>query len=347
MMSNPKVSVIVPCYGVEKYLNRCMESIVNQTLREIEIILVDDGSPDRVPEMCDEWRMKDSRIKVIHKDNAGLGFARNSGLDVATGQYVAFVDSDDYIELTMYETLYEEARTSDADVVYCGFKTEISNGIWKDSKEVEYRTEWVGEDVEIFMLDMVACVPNIREERKYQMSVWHAIYKRSIIYKKELRFLSERIVVSEDLPFHVDFLKHSQKVVYLANSFYFYCLNTASLTTIFRANKYDGFKQLYGVLTDKLVGIEDSFVRIDRFFIGYTRSLILHLIMSKYKNKRECLTDICNDLIWKEISSRFKASWLPIYSQIIYTLILKHKILLLIVFCHVVIYIKKRRNLRV
>ena len=93
----PKVSIIVPVYNVEKYLDRCMESLLNQTLKDIEIILVDDGSPDNCPQICDEYAKKDSRVKVVHKVNAGLGYARNSGLDVASGEYVAFVDSDDYV----------------------------------------------------------------------------------------------------------------------------------------------------------------------------------------------------------------------------------------------------------
>ena len=86
----PKVSIIIPCYGVEKYLDRCMDSILKQTLNDIEIILVDDGSPDRVPEMCDNYASRDPRIRVIHKPNAGLGYARNSGLEIATGEFVAF-----------------------------------------------------------------------------------------------------------------------------------------------------------------------------------------------------------------------------------------------------------------
>ena len=109
-MMTPKVSIIVPCWNVEKYLDRCIDSLVSQTLREIEIILVDDDSPDSVPEMCERWAEKDSRIKVIHKSNAGAGYARNSGLEVATGEYVAFVDSDDYIEPTMYEKLISASR---------------------------------------------------------------------------------------------------------------------------------------------------------------------------------------------------------------------------------------------
>ena len=109
-MSKPKVSVIVPIYNVEKYLDRCMQSVLNQTLKDIEIIMVDDGSPDNCPSMCDEYARKDNRIKVIHKKNGGLGFARNSGLEIATGEYVAFIDSDDFIDTSMYETLYNTAK---------------------------------------------------------------------------------------------------------------------------------------------------------------------------------------------------------------------------------------------
>lgn len=110
-MSNPKISIIIPCYDVEHYLDRCIKTIVNQTIKDIEIILVDDCSLDRVPQMCDDWALRDSRIKVIHKkNNEGLGFARNTGLDIATGEYVAFVDSDDYIDINMYEKLYNKAK---------------------------------------------------------------------------------------------------------------------------------------------------------------------------------------------------------------------------------------------
>ena len=106
MRENALISVIVPIYKVERYLNKCLDSIVNQTYKELEIILVDDGSPDGCPKICDEWGLKDSRIKVIHKANAGLGLARNSGLEVATGEYVAFIDSDDFIDLNMMKRLY-------------------------------------------------------------------------------------------------------------------------------------------------------------------------------------------------------------------------------------------------
>ena len=105
----PKLSIIVPVYKVERYIERCISSLRNQTLTDIEIILVDDGSPDLCPQLCDEYAQKDSRIKVIHKANAGLGYARNSGLEIATGEYVAFVDSDDWLTEKYLEILLQKS----------------------------------------------------------------------------------------------------------------------------------------------------------------------------------------------------------------------------------------------
>ena len=115
----PLISVIVPVYNVEKYLDACVESIVNQTYKELEIILVDDGSLDRCPEMCDEWAKKDSRIKVIHKENGGQGEARNFGIEIAEGDYIGFVDSDDVIRPEMYDNLLKEMFVRGADMIQC------------------------------------------------------------------------------------------------------------------------------------------------------------------------------------------------------------------------------------
>ena len=113
------VSVIVPVYNSEKYLNRCVDSILNQTYRSIELILVDDGSPDNSGRICDEYAEKDSRVRVIHKANAGVSAARNSGLEVASGDYATFVDSDDYIEPDMYSDMMEKVNQYNCDVVMC------------------------------------------------------------------------------------------------------------------------------------------------------------------------------------------------------------------------------------
>jgi len=118
-MNNPLISIIVPVYGVEEYLNRCVDSIVKQTYDNLEIILVDDGSPDNCPKMCDEWAEKDKRIKVIHKENGGLSSARNTGLDIATGLKICFVDSDDVINRRFVSTLLEASIEYNCSIVQC------------------------------------------------------------------------------------------------------------------------------------------------------------------------------------------------------------------------------------
>ena len=127
-MSNPLISVIVPVYKVEQYLHRCVNSIMNQTYKNLEIILVDDGSPDKCGEMCDEFAKKDSRIRVFHKENGGQSSARNLGLDNMTGEYVGFVDSDDWIEPNMYEHLYELILQNNAQIAECGLQCDYANG---------------------------------------------------------------------------------------------------------------------------------------------------------------------------------------------------------------------------
>ncbi len=131
-----KISVIIPVYNVEKYLERCIASVIGQTYRALEIFLIDDGSNDRSGEICDEWKQKDDRIIVIHKENAGQGVARNLALDRATGEYIVFVDSDDYIEENMIFGMLSAAKKHNAELVLCGYK--VDNGL--RIKNVEIRT---------------------------------------------------------------------------------------------------------------------------------------------------------------------------------------------------------------
>lgn len=116
-----KISIIVPVYNVEQYLEKCIESILNQTLEDIEIILIDDGATDNSSQMCDDYALRDNRIKVIHKTNGGLSDARNAGLEIATGKYIAFLDSDDWVESNTYEYLYSIIQRENADIVQCDY----------------------------------------------------------------------------------------------------------------------------------------------------------------------------------------------------------------------------------
>lgn len=339
-MSIPYVSIIVPCYKVEKYLDRCVESLVNQTLHNIEIILVDDGSPDSVGVMCDKWSEKDSRIKVIHKRNGGLGFARNSGIDAAIGEYVAFVDGDDYVDKEMYSRLWKETLSGDVDCVFCGFNNQSRKGVFVPRLEVKSREYLCGSAVKDFMLDMIASGPTIPEERKYYMSVWHAIYKNSIIKNNHLAFPSEREIGSEDIPFQIDFLKTVSNMVYIPDALYYYCYNSGSLVSTYSSEKFERYIKLRDLLRSKLLDNRDALLRIDRLFIGYVRSNLTNLFISGRKDKKAIIHDIIHHTVWDEISASFSPSFLPILSRIEYRLILAKHQSLLYIYAYIIVLTK-------
>ena len=164
------ISVIVPIYNVEKYLDRCVESIINQTYKNLEIILVDDGSPDNCPKMCDDYAKKDSRIKVVHKENGGLSDARNAGMKVATGEYVSFIDSDDYISLDFYETLLETMVDNDSDIVECGVVK-----FYEDNNFDEYN-----DDLKVTNYETVDALDGLISENPFKQHVWNKLYKSSV-----------------------------------------------------------------------------------------------------------------------------------------------------------------------
>lgn len=137
-MKEDLISIIVPVYKVENYLSKCLDSMICQTYKNIEIILVDDGSPDNSGKICDDYAKKDSRIKVIHKENGGLSDARNAGLKIATGKYIGFVDSDDYISVEMYEKLYNQAKKEDADIACCNYyRVKMEKNLIKELLEIK------------------------------------------------------------------------------------------------------------------------------------------------------------------------------------------------------------------
>ena len=164
------ISVIVPIYNVEKYLDRCVNSIINQTYKNLEIILVDDGSPDNCPQMCDDYAKKDSRIRVVHKENGGLSDARNAGMKVATGEYVSFIDSDDYVSLDFYETLLQTMIDNDSDIVECSVVK-----FYEDNNFDEY-----SDDLKVTNYDTLYALDGLISESPFKQHVWNKLYKSSV-----------------------------------------------------------------------------------------------------------------------------------------------------------------------
>ena len=199
------ISVIVPVYKVEEYLDRCVTSIVNQTYSNLEIILVDDGSPDKCPTMCDAWKEKDYRIKVIHKENGGLSDARNAGLDIAAGEYIAFVDSDDYVHPQFIEVLHYLAVREKADVVACAFQIIPKNYEPKQRKiqnlsDIKLKTSAKNE------MDLIGIV------------AWNKLYRRNLF--DFIRFPKGKI--NEDMGIFWKTIYYAKKMVATEESLYFY-----------------------------------------------------------------------------------------------------------------------------
>jgi len=234
----PKVSIVVSIYNVEKYLDRCMESLLNQTLKDIEIIMVDDESPDRCPQMCDEYARKDSRVKVIHKKNGGLGFARNSGMEIAQGKYIAFIDSDDYIEPNTMELLYNRCEEHHLDVCFCGYIFEYASGASRPKSEVAEETYFLGnQQAREFALDMIGPLPNYPHDVKFLVSVWKACYSMPTLIKFQATFDSEKVIASEDMLFHARYLPLFENIGVIPDCLYHYCQNGGSISRSYSEQK--------------------------------------------------------------------------------------------------------------
>ncbi|MCR5609260.1 MAG: glycosyltransferase, partial [Lachnospiraceae bacterium] len=226
-----KVSVVIPIYNTAKYLDRCIKSVINQTLKEIEIILVDDGSKDEAPSMCDEWAKKDARIEVIHKENGGLGFARNSGLEAASGEFVAFLDSDDFVEKDMYETLYNAAKEHKVDTCLCGHKKYYDDGHYDERPNLKagslYLDKKVYKDV---LLEVLGTLPEYPEDLTIGVSTCMGIYSVAVFKDNNIRFCSERQFISEDFMMNIDYYRYAKGVYILDTTPYNYCANGESLS---------------------------------------------------------------------------------------------------------------------
>jgi glycosyltransferase involved in cell wall biosynthesis len=334
-MSTPLISIIVPIYNVEAYLDRCIQSLLNQTLKNIEIILVDDESPDRCPQICEQYAALNPQIKVIHKKNEGLGYARNSGMQIATGKFIAFVDGDDFVENTMFEQLYNTATEQTADTVFCGFYFYKENTPIISHHEVDSVSIFDNEDIKNkILLNMIGTEPHVKSDRLFFMSVWHSIYSLSIIKENKILFSSEREIISEDIVFQMDYLTKSKRTIYIPNCLYYYCTNQTSLSRIFRKDRNSKILFMYQELIKKANKMKWNTIekqRIMRLYIGYSRNAMIDLCLSnlKYKEKKKILQEICSYTIWDTIFSQYPYKKLPkIYS--IFCLLVKYKLYYLI-----------------
>lgn len=222
-MEHALVSVIIPIYKVSEYLDNCVQSACDQTYSNLEIILVDDGSPDDCPAKCDSWAKKDARIKVIHKPNGGLSDARNAGLDVATGKYIYFLDGDDSIKPELVETVLKYMENG-ADMVAFRYDTIFPDGHTKavlQRGQETYELNTLQVRREFIVQKLLTC--------KIGWEAWSRMYSRELIEKYNLRFADNRVIFAEDLYFCLCYCAHVERIVSISNSLYRYTLRENSI----------------------------------------------------------------------------------------------------------------------
>lgn len=209
-----KISIVVPIYNVEKYLRKCIDSILNQTYHNLEIILVNDGSTDSSGDICNEYKNKDERIVVIHQENKGMSSARNAGIEIATGQYIGFVDSDDYIEKDMYERLFQNIIDYNADIAICGFVFEENNKIVSKN---------FTNNVEVF--DKATALEELLKDRKIHSYVWNKLFKRELWNDAKFKLG----VAFEDIDIMYKLFKKANKIIYINSLEYYYVQRSTSI----------------------------------------------------------------------------------------------------------------------
>ncbi|WP_160722253.1 glycosyltransferase [Bacillus sp. USDA818B3_A] len=218
---NPKLSIIVPVYKVVPYLKKCIDSILSQTFSDFELILVNDGSPDKCGEICDQYAKHDSRIKVIHKNNGGISSARNAGIEAAKGYYIGFVDSDDFIHANMYRILFETAIKHSADIAVCDFKYVNMDEVidtQKNKCDLKVRNFTNIEALRQMFANDSSGLKTGAGNNIGWVVLWNKIYKREIF--ENLRFEEGRICEDELLIHKILF--YSRKTIYISTQLYYY-----------------------------------------------------------------------------------------------------------------------------
>lgn len=268
----PKISVIIPVYNCELYIERCLESLLNQTLQDLEIILVDDGSKDNSLKVISKF--SDSRIKQISQENQGQSKARNAGLDIATGEFIGFVDADDWVDLDFYEKLYNAAVNNDSDIAMADF---VRKGPNKHKLRLNLKEEKVYDSIE----DKIKIANALKEG-----CIWNKIYKREIL--NGLRF--NEGMYFEDGPFTLRALFNANKLVTVADTFYYYYVNHKSTVKTMNSKKQNdkikSRQEMLQFIKDNNINVED------RSFWAVCKKYKFLTVMESIKSKKYLLFNV-------------------------------------------------------
>ena len=299
-----KVSVIVPIYNAEKYLRQCIDSVVNQTLKDIEIVLIDDGSTDGSAEICKEY-LFDSRVSYYHKENEGLAAARDDGMQRASGEYIGFVDSDDWLEPDMYEKMYNAAKSNDSDVVFCNcIENENGHRFTPEMPSGPYNRKKIIDDV---LSRSLAYINAKGEKRAIRWSNCLRIYKLSTLRDNDIRF-DRRFRRSQDSQLTYEAMLVAQNFYYLGDDYLYHNRVVGdSLSRGYTKNMWP----LYVPLIERLYKDTEDFKEADLMSQMHLRNFffVTECIDNEFKplcpNSREKSIELINEIVTDPLCERF------------------------------------------
>ncbi|WP_204793817.1 glycosyltransferase family 2 protein [Olsenella profusa] len=324
----PVVSVIVPMYNVERYIDHCINSLLNQIHVDIEVILVDDGSPDRCGEIAEGYARIDSRVKIVHQQNGGLGPARNSGIAIATGDYVGFVDGDDWVLPDMFDRLYKVARRTNADIV-CGGHCTYTDGKCSETFPHPYANSLLEDRAEILQVrkNLYGHSVGDKNTKSYPVSACTNIYKKSFIESNALRFEN---YLSEDTLFNLDAYKRAKSIAFVDCISYCYRKdNQSSITQTLSPSSLPRYEDFIARLFDKAskepkCDYDDCTMRVRRAAVEYCRlylGAIVDSTLTSLERKEEVIR-LRNSQLFNAYSKEFPWRSLPIYQKLVQLMLL-------------------------
>ena len=324
------ISVIVPVYNVERYLKQCVDSILRQTYKNLELILVDDGSTDSSGQICDECRSLYMRCSVLHKINDGLGMARNTGIEVMRGKYVMFVDSDDWIKPDYIERLYEVIVQTGVDYCKGGYERFIDNG--RIVGKLHLNNEFFpGTKAKTSLLPrMVGAEPTKHD--CIEGSVCGALYNTAVITANKLTFPSEREYISEDMAFNLQYMQYANGACLIPYEGYMYRYNRNSLTTCYKKNRLESCVYFYYEMRKKLIDYgydELTILRLKRMFFVNVRTCIVqekkHISGKRFFDSLDSIRNICDNDTVREVIYNYPVERLGTKQLLFLKLIVRKK----------------------
>ena len=305
-MTRPRISVIIPVYKVEAYLRRCIDSIINQSFRDLEIILLDDGSPDNCGAICDEYACRDARIHVIHQENMGLYGARNTGMKIASGEYISFVDSDDWMEADAYSQMIQIIDEYHPDMIRFGFKKMLNEKIIAEKKMPYEEKIYKDDALRMIQLDTISNEGVLDYKKTRILSAWSNLYKRELVMENDIIFISEREILNEDYLFVLQVSLAAESVYVSDKAFYCYDTRDGSITMSYRQNMFERKKKLFHMYCQSVdTQDKDVRIRLKNFYIDCVYACVVNECCG-YRSKEESVATIRgllkNDRLQKYLS---------------------------------------------